>query len=105
MQNETLETLREGVAVFGADGRLKFSNPAFANLWRLDLATLAEKPHFEIIVEMCKQLHPSEGTWSDLRGVVTGLSDSRTGFTRRLERKDGNVLDLTAQPLPEERRC
>ncbi len=101
MQNETLETLREGVAVFGADGRLKFSNPAFANLWRLDLAALAGKPRFEGIVEMCKQLHPNDETWVDLRGVVTGLSDNRMGFTRRLERRDGNVLDLTAQPLPE----
>jgi signal transduction histidine kinase len=101
MQNETLETLHEGVAVFGADGRLQFCNPAFAKLWRLDSAALPEKPHFEMIVELCRPLHSDETTWSDLRHVVTGLNDTRTGFTRRLERSDGNVLDLTAQPLPE----
>ena len=101
MQNETFETLHEGVAVFGADGRLKFSNPAFAALWRFDSAVLSEKPRFETIAELCKTLHPNEDTWSDLRGFVTGLNEMRTGFTRRLERSDGLVLDLTAQPLPE----
>ncbi len=101
MQNETLETLREGVAVFGADGRLKFSNPAFAELWRLDNKALAEKPRFETIAELCRRLHPNDETWNDLRGVVTGLGDIRKAFTRRLERSDGYVLDLTAQPLPE----
>jgi signal transduction histidine kinase len=101
MQNETLETLHEGVAVFGADGRLQFCNPAFAKLWRLDSAALANKPHFETIAELCKSLHSDETAWSDLRRLVTGLNDTRMGFTRRLERSDGNVLDLTAQPLPE----
>lgn len=101
MQNETLETLREGVAVFGTDGRLKFSNPAFAALWRLDKTLLEEKPRFEALVETCKTLHPNETTWTALRAFVTGLYDMRTGFTRRIERSDGVVLDCTAQPLPE----
>ncbi|MBI3274648.1 MAG: PAS-domain containing protein, partial [Methylocystis sp.] len=101
MQHETLETLREGVAVFGTDGRLKFSNPAFAALWRLDQALLDAKPRFEAIGELCMKLHHNETTWNDLRGFVTGLHDMRTGFTRRLERSDGVVLDCTAQPLPE----
>ncbi|TIR44871.1 MAG: hypothetical protein E5X53_37965, partial [Mesorhizobium sp.] len=30
VQGETLDNLAEGVAVFGPDGRLRFSNPAFA---------------------------------------------------------------------------
>lgn len=101
MQNETLENLREGVAVFGTDGRLRFSNPAFASLWRLDKHVLDEKPRFDVIANLCGRLHPYEETWSELRGFVTGLQDMRTGFTRRIERSDGVVLDCTAQPLPE----
>ena len=102
MQKETLETLREGVAVFGADGRLRFGNPAFAALWRLTPSLLQEKPRFETIAEKCLSLLPNEDpTWRDLRGVVTGLGESRAGFTRRVERNDGVVLDLTVQPLPE----
>jgi len=102
MQKETLETLREGVAVFGADGRLRFGNPAFGSLWRLAPNFLMEKPRFETIAEKCCSLLPKDDlTWRDLRGVVTGLGESRAGFRRRVERSDGVVLDLTVQPLPE----
>ena len=38
VQSETLDALQEGVAVFGADGRLKLYNPAFGSIWRLSLA-------------------------------------------------------------------
>jgi len=32
----TLDTLQEGVAAFGTDGRLRLHNTAFARQWRLD---------------------------------------------------------------------
>ena len=38
VQDETLDALKEGVAVFGADGRMKLINPAFAEMWRFDPA-------------------------------------------------------------------
>ncbi|BGE86381.1 PAS domain-containing sensor histidine kinase [Methylosinus sp. 3S-1] len=101
MQNETLENLREGVAVFGADGRLRFCNPAFVALWRLDKHALDEKPRFDAVAGLCAKLHANEDTWSELRGFVTGLQEMRKGFTRRIARSDGSVLDCTAQTLPE----
>jgi signal transduction histidine kinase len=101
MQHETLQALHEGVAAFGADGRLNFSNPAFAGLWGLDAATLDRKPRFEAVADLCRPLCPNEAFWSDLRGVVTGLNEQRLGLSRRIERGDGKVLDFTAQPLPE----
>jgi PAS domain-containing protein len=33
VQGETIDHLSEGVAVFGPDGRIKLSNPAFRALW------------------------------------------------------------------------
>lgn len=98
-QSETLETLHEGVAVFGADGRLSFCNPAFARLWRLDPDALAKKPRFDALVAQCKTLHDNEETWAQLQGFVTSFNDMREGFTRRIERSDGVVLDCTAQSL------
>ncbi|QGM99465.1 PAS domain-containing protein [Methylocystis parvus] len=98
-QSETLETLHEGVAVFGADGRLNFCNPAFARMWRLEPEELAEKPRFETIVAHCKTLHDDEETWGKLQSFVTSFNDMREGFTRRIERSDGVVLDCTAQSL------
>ncbi|RNJ51325.1 ATP-binding protein [Methylocystis hirsuta] len=99
MQSETLETLHEGVAVFGSDGRLKFSNPAFAHLWRLDPEELKQRPRFDALAARCRALHATEETWAALQGFVTGLNELREGFTRRIERSDGVVLDCTAQSL------
>ncbi|MGE3264331.1 ATP-binding protein [Methylocystis sp.] len=99
MQSETLDTLHEGVAVFGSDGRLTFSNPAFASLWRLDPQDLSKRPRFEALAAKCCALHPEEETWAALQGFVTGLNEMREGFTRRIERNDGVVLDCAAQPL------
>ncbi len=98
-QSETLETLREGVAVFAADGRLSFCNPAFAKLWRLDPQELSDKPRFEALVGKCRTLHDNAETWAALKGFVTSFNDMREGFTRRIERSDGVVLDCTAQSL------
>ena len=53
VQSETLDTLKEGVAVFGTDGRLKLYNPAFAALWRFDPGQAPPtKPHIDEIVEI-----------------------------------------------------
>jgi len=98
-QSETLETLHEGVAVFGADGRLSFCNPAFEKLWRLDREQLDKKPRFDTIVAQCRKLHDNGETWAELQSFVTGLNEMREGFTRRIERSDGVVLDCTAQSL------
>ncbi len=73
VQGETLETLKEGVAVFGTDGRLKLANPAFSTLWRVDPAALRGEPHFDALAEAWKPLHPQEETWSALREIVAGL--------------------------------
>jgi signal transduction histidine kinase len=42
--DETLNHLAEGIAVFGPDKRLIFHNRAFAEMWGLDAAFLAERP-------------------------------------------------------------
>ena len=42
VQRETLDHLYEGIAVFGSDGRLKLSNPAFARIWGLRAAAARE---------------------------------------------------------------
>ena len=47
VQRETLDSLKEGVAVFGTDGRLKLFNSAFAEIWQLSRRTLAEEPHID----------------------------------------------------------
>lgn len=101
VQGETLDTLKEGVAVFGTDGRLKLGNRAFVEMWRLPEGVVAKQPHIDEIMRLGRPLAPEEEAWVDLRGAVAGLPDMRMGLTCRMERRDGTVLDCAAQPLPD----
>lgn len=100
-QAETLDTLKEGVAVFGSDGRLKLFNRAFKEMWRLSPEAAADQPHIDAIIALCRPLAPQEDVWTDVRGAVAGLADRRTGLAFRQERTDGSVLDSGALPLPD----
>ena len=101
MQSETLDTLQEGVAVFGSDGKLNLYNPALANLWRLDLQQLDAHPHVDAFARACALLLPDPDVWSQLRGAITGLAEARVGFKRRMNCSNGKVLDCTLAPLPD----
>jgi signal transduction histidine kinase len=99
-RGETLDSLREGVVVFGTDGRLTLFNPAFAAIWNLEPDLLAGHPHMDEIVALCGHLS-EEADWSELRAAVTGLHDSRTGHSQRIKRPDGSVVDCVTAPLPD----
>ena len=101
VQSETLDTLKEGVAVFGTDGRLKFFNPAFATLLNLDPASLNEKPHIDRVAGLSTLFPDGESGFAEIRGIITGLRDRRTGLEQRIFCRDGSVLDCTTQPLPD----
>lgn len=101
VQSETLDTLKEGVAVFGSDGRLKLFNPAFETMWALAPGELDGKPHIDRVIQICAALSQDEKIWSELRAAVAGLPDRRVGLERRLSSRDGSVLDCAAAPLPD----
>ena len=101
VQSETLDTLKEGVAVFGTDGRLKLSNAAFGRLWRLDRGDLDGKPHIDRVASLCARLSPDADPWIAIRTAVSGLHDQRTGIERRLTCRDGSIVDCTTAPLPD----
>ncbi|PZU84261.1 MAG: two-component sensor histidine kinase [Chelatococcus sp.] len=100
-QRETLDSLREGVAVFGSDGRLKLSNPAFAQAWRIKPDVAETAPHIDEVVRLCRPLFPQDDVWRELQSVVTGVRDAREDYRCRMERRDGTVLDCAAAPLPD----
>lgn len=101
VQSETLDTLKEGVAVFGSDGRLKLYNRAFSEMWELPQDLTAQHPHIDAVIRACRVLAPQDEPWVDLRGAVAGLADLRMGMDCRMDRRDGSVLECAAQPLPD----
>ena len=101
VQSETLDTLKEGVAVFGTDGRLKLHNRAFVEMWQLQPEALSVQPHIDAIMRSCRLLAPQDEPWVEIRGAVAGLPDTRMGLTCRMDRRDGSAIECAAQPLPD----
>jgi signal transduction histidine kinase len=101
VQGETLDALKEGVAVFGADGRMKLINPAFAEMWRFDPARAVDRPHIDEVARLCAPLLDDEQLWDGLRARIVDLPEERRGYEIRVARKDGQALDCAALPLPD----
>lgn len=101
VQRETIDHLYEGVAVFGSDGRLKLSNPAWARIWNLDPADLEGEPHVNDIADLCRGLYASEADWAAMKAGITEMSGPRSQATGRLDRTDGAVIDFARVPLPD----
>ena len=100
VQGVTLDNLAEAVALFGSDGRVRLHNPAFANMWHLPAAMLAQHPHVEAMIERFRTFHRDAETWQVLRAAVTAI-DSREGVLRRIDRVDGSVVDCRTVRLPD----
>ena len=100
VQGETLDHLKEAVAVFGSDGRIRLHNPAFQRLWKLTPESLDQHPHVEQVTAWCQALHDDGTVWRNLRAAITAI-DGREPVTARIERRDGEVIDLATMPLPD----
>ena len=100
-QRETLDSLKEGVAVFATDGRLKIFNSAFAQIWRLSRSTLGEGPHIDEIIGACSALYDDLPTWARISRAVTGISDRRQQVAGQMTRPDQSVIDFAVSPLPD----
>jgi signal transduction histidine kinase len=99
VQGETLDNLAEGVAVFGADGRLRLVNPAFSSLWRLPAGVVETGTHISVIRAACAVV-AENSPWSELVATVTGFDDERRNSHGQTELIDGTVLRYAIIHLP-----
>ncbi len=101
VQRETLDTLREGVAVFAPSGRLRLYNRAFATIWRLNPRQLDGEPHIEEIIAWCRVLYDAPEEWDGIKEAVTAIVAERVAYERQFDRLDGSVLACAVLPLPD----
>jgi signal transduction histidine kinase len=101
VQRETLDTLREGVAVFASDGRLRLYNDAFAAIWRLAPRQLDAEPHVEDVIQWCRDLYDVPEEWDRTKAAVTAIVAERRPYESQFDRPDGSVLACAALPLPD----
>lgn len=101
VQRETLDTLREGVAVFAPSGRLRLYNRAFATIWQLKESQLDAEPHIDDIIAWCSGLYDAPGEWERTKAAVTAIVAERHPYESQIDRSDGSVLACAVLPLPD----
>jgi len=101
VQRQTLDNLYEGVALVGADGRLKLCNSAFGRLWEYKEAELSSEPQMRDLVEKSRHFYPDQTDWETQRRDIVNEMMSREPVSGTRNRTDGTVLEYTGVPLPD----
>jgi len=103
-QRDTLDRLSAGVAQFGADRGLDFSNQPFAKMFGMPPDWLAEKPEFDRVLERMRDNHQLPEVrdfpeWkAERRDWFLGLDDA---IEEAWLLPGGAHLRVVAQPLPD----
>ncbi len=100
VQGETIDHLSEGVAVFGPDGRIRLSNPAFRALWGITEAEAKPGTHIRALGEACAPSYDRPDGWRTFAELITSFDDERRSSQGTLELFSGLVLDYAIIPLP-----
>lgn len=102
VQQATLDKLNDAVAVFGADGRLRLHNEAFARFWGLEPQALDQAGDFEGVVELCIPRLHDRGFWRDLKGRVADPDPgARAAVSGEVRTADSRIAAFQSRPLPD----
>ena len=102
VQRETLDRLSAGVAQFGADRGLTFSNLPFQRAFALKPEWLADRPEFDRVLDRMREA----GRAPELRDFPAWRTEKRAWFTATEGTEeawvlpDGTHLRVVAQPVP-----
>nr|WP_133708672.1 PAS domain-containing sensor histidine kinase [Rhizobium sp. BK313] len=100
VQGETIDHLSEGVAVFGPDGRIRLSNPAFRILWNITETQAKPGTHIQALAEACSPSYDRPDGWKRFAEQITSFDDERPSSQGTLELYSNLVLDYAVIPLP-----
>lgn len=101
VQRETINNLHEAIAVFGADGRLRLSNPAAATMWNLASDEALIDAHIGDLLEQTRRYFPQSDDWDQRKQKLVLAITEPEPKSGRLERNDGQVIDFSCVPLPD----
>jgi len=104
VQRATLNNLSEGVAVFGADGKLRLYNTAFVKMWRFDDSALAARPHIDAaLVAMVERVNAGAAALEAAKQRATSMSpeDRAPARDELVSLSDGRTLSFGTEPLPD----
>lgn len=101
VQGETLDHLNEAVAVFGSDGKVKLTNPAFLSLWKFSDPQEIEGKHLNHISKNIRNTLKDTQPWQAIGLGITSVEDDREDLVGQLEMASGEILDYNLVYLPE----
>ncbi|MEM6971510.1 MAG: PAS-domain containing protein [Pseudomonadota bacterium] len=99
LQEATLNRLQEGLAVFGADGRLRILNASFTQIFGIDTALLQPGMHVREIVRLIGDMTVETDLWDKVTTAVTA-DETRSPWAERLTLGSSRILRLRLAPLP-----
>jgi PAS domain-containing protein len=100
VQKATLDTLDEGVAIFGADGRLVLGNSCFATQWQLPETLMLRHPHYSEIAAGCAVRLGPDNIWDAVAQGMIAAEAASIPPPRVLQRADGRSFLVTLSRLP-----
>ncbi|MEF2550732.1 ATP-binding protein [Aurantimonas sp. A2-1-M11] len=114
LQRETIDYLSEAVAVFGSDGRLRLSNPSFAELFGLDPDYLLSRPRIHTLSDLAgvtirgtipaaeaDGAHADVGGWPLFCQAVTAFDETRRETeTGEMTLSSSRTIAYAIVPLP-----
>jgi len=100
VQDQTLNQIREGVAIFSAERRLQFHNAAFAELWGLEPAWLAERPGHGELLDRLRQRRrlPETADFAKWKTAELAAYESLAPAEDLWRLPDGRTLRVVRQP-------
>jgi PAS domain-containing protein len=100
VQRATLDTIDDGLAIFGTDGRLVMHNSQFGKMWRLTEDELSLQPHFADIANLCTQRIGRDGIWGIVSWGVNSANPESLSEWGKARRADGKPISLALSRLP-----
>lgn len=101
--DDTLNRLKDAVAIFTSDRKLQFHNTAFAELWSLDPAWLAERPgHGEVLdrLRQARRLPETDDYFKWKAAELRHYEDVSDTPDDLWTLPDGRTLRVARQPHP-----
>ncbi len=103
VQQETLDSMHEGVAVFSPGLRLQLANPAFRQMWQIDELRDINDEHVNDLLDTLNTVDHAAPPSGDrgFKDHLTSWLSERTTRDGRWHREDGKVYDYALVPLPD----
>ncbi len=102
VQRTTLENLREGIAVFGADGRLQLTNPQMLSLWDFTPEDLPDDMRLgDVIAALGMRLAANDEPWAARKERIANDILAQRISTGKVDLINNRILAFANIPLPD----